>query len=151
MWLSSISFHDHNMLLWQPPLFWEGFPQEFEPLLQGFDPIQLWEQKGWTLMMGGEPLQVRSLCKPVNFQNQKTIFYGLDLFMDHCYVETGELLHKLLPQNWKHTIFWNIIVCCGVKICLHWHLGASLKSMRTSICVFAIIYLPKPHSTKCLK
>lgn len=28
---------------------------------------------------------------------------------------------KLSPQRWKHTVVYNVFVCCSIRISIHWH------------------------------
>ena len=70
-------------------------------------------------------IEVRALCRSVKFFHT-----GLDKPFPHgpSFVHGGVVMlkqerafPKLLPQSQKHKIIWNNIVCCSIKISLHWN------------------------------
>jgi len=70
-------------------------------------------------------VEVRALCRQVKFFHtdfDKSFLYGSHFVQGGIVMLKQErAFPKLLPQSWEHRIVENIIVCCSVKISLHWN------------------------------
>ena len=76
-------------------------------------------------------VEVRALYRPVKFFHtdlDKPFMYGLRFVHGGIVMlKQKRAFPKLLPQSWKNRIVENVIVCCSVKISLHWNQGAKPK------------------------
>ena len=70
-------------------------------------------------------VEVRSLCRSVKFfhsgLNKPFLYIPRFVHNGIVLLKQERAFPKLLPQSWKHIIVLNVIVCCSVKISLHWN------------------------------